>query len=176
MARKPARMYTNISGPAYTRREFMGGVPYPKITTFVQGNQKRDFDIEFRLIAEESCQIRHIALEAARISINRKMTEATGAENYFLQIRPYPHQVIREHKMATGAGADRISSGMRRAFGRPVGTAARVRSKDIIMVARSNPDQARRLRDALHKASIKLPTPCKIEITKGKDLAGRLGL
>ncbi len=176
MARKPARMYTKISGPAYTRKEFMGGVPYPKITTFVQGNQKRNFDIEFRLIAEESCQIRHIALEAARISINRKMTEGTGQDNYFLQIRPYPHQVIREHKMATGAGADRISSGMRRAFGRPVGTAARVQSSDIIMVARTNAEQARRLRDALHKASIKLPTPCKIEITKGKDLAGRLGL
>ena len=176
MARKPARMYTKISGPAYTRREFMGGVPYPKITTFIQGNQKKDFEIEMRLIAEESCQIRHIALEAARISINRKMAEATGSENYFLHIRPYPHQVIREHKMATGAGADRISSGMRAAFGRPVGTAARVHSNDVIMVARSNPDQAKKLRDALHKASIKLPTPCRIEITKGKELAGRLGL
>ena len=176
MARKPARMYTNISGPAYTRREFMGGVPYPRITTFIQGNQKRDFDIELRLIAEEACQIRHIALEATRISINRKMTEATGSDNYFLQIRPYPHQVLREHKMATGAGADRISSGMRRAFGRPVGTAARVRKGAVIMVGRANADQARKLRDALHKASIKLPTPCRIEITKGKDLAGRLGL
>ncbi len=176
MVTKPARMYTKISGPAYTRREFMGGVPYPKITTFVQGNQNKEFELEFRLIAEESCQIRHVALEAARISVNRKMLEGASAEAYYLQIRPYPHQVIREHKMATGAGADRISSGMRNAFGKPVGTAARVKSGDIIMVARTTPDKAKKLRDALHKASIKLPTPCKIEITKGKDLAGRLGL
>ncbi len=176
MVTKPARMYSKITGPAYTRREFMGGVPYPKITNFVQGNQKRDFEIEFRLIAKESCQIRHIALEAARVSVNRKMLEGSSADSYFLQIRPYPHQVIREHKMATGAGADRISSGMRAAFGRPVGTAARVHTDDIIMVGRTSPDKARKMRDALHKASMKLPTPCRIEISKGKDLAGKLGL
>ena len=176
MVTKPARMYTKISGPAYTRREFMGGVPYPKITTFVQGNQKRDFEIELRLVAKESCQIRHIALEAARISVNRKMLEGSTPDNYFLQIRPYPHHVLREHKMATGAGADRISSGMRAAFGRPVGTAARVQAGDIIMVGRTTPDKAIKLRDALHKASIKLPTPCHIEIFKGKELAGKLGL
>ena len=78
--------------------------------------------------------------------------------------------------MATGAGADRISSGMRAAFGRPVGTAARVHTDDIIMVGRTSPDKARKMRDALHKASMKLPTPCRIEISKGKDLAGKLGL
>ena len=176
MVTKPARMYTKISGPAYTRREFMGGVPYSKITNFVQGNQKRDFEIELRLIAKESCQIRHTALEAARVSVNRKMIEATGEAGYYLQIRPYPHQVIREHKMATGAGADRISSGMRAAFGRPVGTAARVKFGDIIMVGRTSADKASVLREALHKAAIKLPTPCKIEVTKGKEIAGKIGL
>jgi large subunit ribosomal protein L10e len=176
MVTKPARMYTKITGPAYTRREFMGGVPYSKITNFVQGNQKRDFEIEFRLIARESCQIRHTALEAARVSVNRKMMEGTGEAGYFLQIRPYPHHVIREHKMATGAGADRISSGMRAAFGRPVGTAARVYYGDIIMVARTTPDKAKLLREALHKASFKLPTPCRIEVSKGKEIAGKIGL
>ncbi|MCL4359272.1 MAG: 50S ribosomal protein L16 [Candidatus Thermoplasmatota archaeon] len=176
MSRKPARMYTHISGPAYTRREFMGGVPYPKITTFVQGNQKADFDIEMQLVAEEACQIRHTALEAARISINRKLLENFGAEGYFLQIRPYPHQVLREHKMATGAGADRISSGMKLSFGRPVGTAARVYENEIIMVARINSAGAKQLKDALHKASFKLPTPCKIKITKGNEIAGKIGL
>jgi large subunit ribosomal protein L10e len=169
-------MYSKISGPAYTRKEFMGGVPYPKITTFVQGNQKRDFEIEMQLIAEEACQIRHTALEAARISINRKLLEFVGAGNYFLHIRPYPHQVIREHKMATGAGADRISSGMRMAFGRPVGTAARVHPGEIIMVGKVDRANAKIMKDALKKASIKLPTPCKVVITKGKDITSKMGL
>lgn len=176
MVTKPARMYSKITGPAYTRREFMGGVPYPKITTFTQGNQKKDFAIEMQLVAEESCQIRHSALEAARISINRKLLESVGVDGYFLKIKPYPHQVIREHKMATGAGADRISSGMSMAFGRPVGTAARVRSNDVIMIARVNLEAAGRLKDYLHKASIKLPTPCRVEITKGKQSLNRLGI
>ncbi|EQB67375.1 MAG: 50S ribosomal protein L16 [Thermoplasmataceae archaeon] len=176
MVTKPARMYSKIKGPSYTRREFMGGVPYSKITTFTQGNQKKDFDIEMRLIAEESCQIRHTALEAARISINRKLSEQVGNENFFLQIRPYPHHVIREHKMATGAGADRISSGMRNAFGKPVGTAARVYSNDIVMVGRTTAEGAKKMKDALHKASIKLPTPCRIEISKGKDISAKIGL
>ncbi len=176
MVTKPARMYSKISGPAYTRKEFMGGVPYPKITTFTQGNQKKDFPVEMKLIANEACQIRHSALEAARISVNRKLLEAYGVDNYFLKIIPYPHQVIREHKMATGAGADRISSGMSMAFGRPVGTAARVARNDIIMVARVNLDAASVLKTALHKASIKLPTPCTVEISKGKELMSRIGI
>ncbi len=176
MVTKPARMYSKISGPAYTRKEFMGGVPYPKITTFVQGNQKREFEIEMQLIAEEACQIRHTALEAARISINRKLLENVGAGNYFLQIRPYPHQVIREHKMATGAGADRISSGMRMAFGKPVGTAARVHPGEIIMVGKVDRGSAKTMKEALKKASIKLPTPCKVIVTKGKEITSKMGL
>ncbi len=92
MVTKPARMYSRITGPAYTRREFMGGVPYPKITTFVQGNQHKDFPIEMILVAEESCQVRHTALEAARVSINRKMTNDAGLDNFYLKIVPYPHQ------------------------------------------------------------------------------------
>lgn len=176
MVTKPARMYTKISGPAYTRREFMGGVPYPKITTFTQGNQKKDFPIEMQLVAEESCQIRHSALEAARVSVNRKLLESVGVESYFLKIKPYPHQVIREHKMATGAGADRISSGMSMSFGRPVGTAARVRKNDVIMIARVNLDAASRLKDYLHKASMKLPTPCRVEVSKGSESLSKMGL
>ena len=78
--------------------------------------------------------------------------------------------------MATGAGADRISSGMKLSFGRPVGTAARVYENEIIMVARINSAGAKQLKDALHKASFKLPTPCKIKITKGNEIAGKIGL
>ncbi len=169
-------MYTKLEGPAYTRRKFMGGVPYPKITTFVHGNRHRDFDVELHLIAEESCQIRHNALEAARISMNRKLTAALGTENFYFQIRPYPHHVLREHKMATGAGADRISSGMKLAFGKPVGTAARVHSGDIIVVAKANGSGAKVLKRTLKKASIKLPTPCKIRVIKGKQILDRLGV
>ena len=38
MVRKPAKMYRNISKKAYTRREYMGGVPGSKIVQFEMGN------------------------------------------------------------------------------------------------------------------------------------------
>ncbi len=171
MVRKPGRMYRNIDGPAYTRREYMGGVPNPKIVHFEMGNvdAKNDFPVELSLIAEEACQIRHTALEAARIIANKYLGKIGGA-NYYLWIKVYPHHVLREHKMATGAGADRISSGMSKAFGKPVGTAARVKENQVIMVARVNPQHVERAKRALKEASYKLPTPCRIDITKGAEL------
>ena len=162
MARKPGRMYSKISGPAYTRREYMGGVPAPRITHFDYGNKSRQFPIGVTLIAEEGCQIRHTALEAARISSNRYLSKILGTTNYRMKIRTYPHHVLRENKQATGAGADRVSQGMRKAFGKPVGTAARgsVGQKLItVYVEEQNIETAKK---ALRKASMKLPTPCRI--------------
>jgi len=164
MVRKPARMYTRITGPAYTKREYMGGVPSPRIQQFVAGNVNGNFDVELRLVAEESCQIRHTALEAARVSSNRQLLKDFGEKGYFMRVRPYPHHVIREHKMATGAGADRISSGMSMAFGRPVGTAARVKRGSSVIIVRVNKDGVEKAKEALRKASHKLPTPSRIDM------------
>ena len=171
MVRKPGRMYREIDGPAYTRREYMGGVPNPKIVHFELGNvdAKNEFPVEISLIADEDCQIRHNALESARIIANKYLSKI-GSANYFLWIRVYPHHVIREHKMATGAGADRISSGMSKAFGKPVGTAARVRKDQVIMSARIYPQNVEAAKKALKEASYKLPTPARIIVTRGAEL------
>ena len=171
MVRKPGRMYREIDGPAYTRREYMGGVPNSKIVHFELGNvdAKNDFPVEISLIANEDCQIRHNALESARIIANKYLSKV-GSANYFLWIRVYPHHVLREHKMATGAGADRISSGMSKAFGKPVGTAARVRKGQIIMSARIYPQNVGMAKKALKEASYKLPTSARIVVTKGTNL------
>jgi len=48
-------------------------------------------------------------------------------------VRVYPHQCLREHSMLTGAGADRLSDGMRLSFGRPIGRAAVVKPGQLIM-------------------------------------------
>ncbi|MBA7537113.1 hypothetical protein ES705_29380 [subsurface metagenome] len=66
MGIKPARMYTRVSGHAYVRREYMGGVPGSKIAIFDMGNPSREFPVSLALVAKEACQIRHNALEAAR--------------------------------------------------------------------------------------------------------------
>ena len=166
MVRKPARMYRKITGPAYSRKEYITGIPQPRIHEFEHGDLKNQFRFGYvvSLMAEEECQIRHTALEAARVAANKYLMTAVGATNYYLKIRVYPHHVLREHKMATGAGADRISSGMSLAFGKPVGTAARIRSGETILFVRVDADNIDKAKEGLRKAMMKLPTPSRIEI------------
>jgi large subunit ribosomal protein L10e len=86
-------MYHSIKQQAYNRREYMGGVPASRITQFVSGNKKGFFPIQLWLLANESCQIRHTALESARITANRALEKNAGMSDYRLKIRVYPHHV-----------------------------------------------------------------------------------
>ncbi len=163
MVRKPARMYREVKGQAYTRKEYMGGVPNPRIVTFDLGNPDGEFPKTIGLVAEEACQIRHMALEAARVAANRYISKKAG-QQYHLKIKTYPHNVLRENKVAVGAGADRISDGMRAAFGSPVGTAARVQAGQTIMFIRTLEGNVDHAKEALRKAAHKLPTPCRLVV------------
>ena len=159
MVRKPNSMYRYISKRAYTRREYMGGVPGLKFVQFDMGNLSADFPMEVSITVDEACQIRHSALEAARTSINRKLNKELGRANYHLKLRTYPHHVLRENKQATGAGADRVSEGMRRSFGKAVGTAARVSPGQKIFTVYSEPQHLERVKNALRHGGHKLPSP-----------------
>ncbi|MBU1159012.1 MAG: 50S ribosomal protein L16 [Candidatus Thermoplasmatota archaeon] len=170
MSRKPASMYREIKGQAYCRREYMGGVPASRITQFEHG-VKADYPVRITLKAVEQCQIRHIALEAARISANRLLSKKIGTTGYHLKIRVYPHQVLRENKIATGAGADRISEGMRAAFGKPIGTAARIQPDQEIITLETTANHFVTAKLALKRAAIKLPTPCYLDVEKGPGAA-----
>jgi large subunit ribosomal protein L10e len=170
MARKPARMYRNITQRSYTRREYMGGVPGSKIVTYDMGNLKDEFPVHISIKAKEACQIRHSALEAARVSANRILLESLGQPNYHLKIRVFPHEVLRENKQATGAGADRVSQGMRQAFGKAVGTAARVREGQKLMTVYINPASFKLAKKSLLSAGQKLPTPISVVVEKGQGL------
>lgn len=169
MTRKPASMYRRLERP-YTRKKFMGGIPGSRVVHYEMGNLTDEFPVSLSLLADEACQIRHTALESARISSNRYLINELGRMNYNLKLRVYPHQVLRENKQATGAGADRVSDGMRKAFGKAVGTAARVKRNQKIFTVSSQPDDFLKMKNALKKASIKLPTPCSIVIDKGEDI------
>lgn len=161
MVRKPAKMYRDVKGQPYTRREYIGGVPSSRIAQFDMGNPQGEFPLTIRLVAKEACQIRHMALEAARVAANRFISRRAG-QQYHLRIQPFPHIVLRENKIAVGAGADRISDGMRGAFGTPVGTAARVRRGQTVVFIRTIPAHMERAKRALKKAGYKLPTPTRI--------------
>ncbi len=173
MAKNPGRMYRKIMQHAYTRREYMGGVPGNRIIQFESGLATGDFPIRLTLIAEERGQIRHTALEAMRQTAVRALDAGVGRENYHLQVRVYPHHVLRQNKQASGAGADRVSMGMRLAFGKAIGTAARVEAGQPILQVRVTTKGVAAAKEAFRKAYNKVATPCHIDI-EGLDL-GALG-
>ncbi|RLF42354.1 MAG: 50S ribosomal protein L16 [Thermoplasmata archaeon] len=164
MARKPNRMYRDIKGQPTTRKEYLKGVPNPKITQFDMGNRKESFPFKISLLVEEACHIRHNALDAARVAANRFMEKSAGVANYHLKVRVYPHVILRENKQATGAGADRVSQGMRKAYGKPVGTAARVRPNQPIITIETKQQFVEKAKEALRRAGMKIPSPFKIVI------------
>jgi large subunit ribosomal protein L10e len=173
MADKPGSMYREISNPAYTRREYITGVPGSKIAQHNMGALKThpdDYPVHISLRVEEECQVRHGALESARLSANRLMLKQVGQENYKMVLRKFPHHVIRENKQATGAGADRVSDGMRQSFGRPVGTAARIPRNDTVFTIYCDPADAAVAKDALRRAYNKISPPCRVVVEKGEEL------
>lgn len=169
MSRKPGSMYRTTHGLPVTRREYMGGVPASRISQFVMGNRTDKFPIELSLIVEEAMQIRHNCLEAARISANRVMDKNAGSVNYRIHIRVFPHVVLRENKQATGAGADRVSQGMRASYGKNVSTAARVKPNQIIMTVETTKPYFFHAKNALRKAGMKIASPFSIKIERGAD-------
>ena len=79
MTRKPASMYRRRERP-YTRRKYMGGVPGSKVVHYDMGNLQEDFPVKLTLVIKEPCQIRHTALEAARVAANRYPSEDGGQD------------------------------------------------------------------------------------------------
>ena len=132
--------------------------------------KKGDFNIKLSLISIEKCQVRHNSLEAARISANRAMEKYAGTTNYRLRILVYPHVILRENKQATGAGADRVSQGMRSAYGKNVSTCARLNANQTVMTIDTTKRYFLDAKKALRKAGMKISSPCTISIEKGAEL------
>ncbi len=170
MARKPNSMYRHITQHAYTRRKFIGGVPMSRIQQFELGDRVRLFPVRVELIATERGQVRHVSMEAARIALARYLEKYCGRGNFHAKFRIYPHHVLRENKQATGAGADRVSLGMRASFGKPVGTAARVEIDRPLVEVGVEAKDFQKAKTALRKASYKFPLPCRVHVRDGAEL------
>ena len=65
------------------------------------------------------------------------MTIATKKDNFHIRMRIHPFHTIRINKMLSCAGADRLQTGMRGAYGKPYGKVARVKINQIIMSLRT---------------------------------------
>jgi len=165
---RPFRCYRRVKR-AYTRKSkyrskgFIKAVPQSKIVKFNFGDLKKEFPRKVNLFSKERIQIRHNAIESARLMVVRKLNKVLG-RNYRLHIRIYPHHVLRENKMLTGAGADRMQTGMQHAFGKAMGLAAQVKPKQAIFTVHIDKDSVEHARKALQASTAKLPCKCGIEV------------
>jgi large subunit ribosomal protein L10e len=162
------RAYTRVSNNPSD--SFVTGIPGSKVVRFDMGDPNGDWEIRVDLISTENIQLRHNALEAARQTANRCLEKNLGKRGFYLKLRVFPHHIMRENKMATGAGADRVQSGMRQSFGKPVGKAARVKKGQKVMSAFVPADKEDVAKDALRRARMKFPNNYQVETVRLKEI------
>ena len=164
--RKLERPYTRVS--KYKGKSFIKMSPHIKVIGFELGSPKKKFSYNLRLISKDDLQIRENALESAKQTSNKLLETSIGLSSYHLKLRTYPHHVLREHALASGAGADRFSSGMAHAFGKPIGSAAQVHKGETIFHLYVDKPNITIGKQALERASKKLPCSCTIQVIENK--------
>jgi large subunit ribosomal protein L10e len=130
------------------------------------GDTRADYDCRVSLVVQAPIQIRHNALEAARVAANKVLFDKLGETGYVVRLRPYPHIILRENRMIATAGADRLQEGMRRSFGKPSGRAARIRAGQPILDLYVNQPYVDLAKEALRVSSSKLSASCRIVVEK----------
>ena len=143
-------------------KKYAPGTPDIRIARFNTGASNSDYNLKLQLISKEKSQIRDNAIEAARVSANKSLTKHIGETSYKLSVRLYPHVVISENRMLATAGADRLQEGMRRAYGKPIGSAARVKIGSVIFEVNTYKQFLNEAKKALKTASSKLPQTTSI--------------
>ena len=162
--RRLERPYTRKS--KYRSKAFIKSVPANKIVKYEMGDLRNSFPNVLELKSNLDIQLRHNSIEAARKSANRLLETRLGKIGYKLKIRLYPHHVLRNNPLASGAGADRMSTGMKMSFGKAVGIAARVRKGQTIFEVHCNDKDIALAKTALTRARHKFPCGGYIEAKK----------
>ena len=164
--RRLERPYTRTS--KFKAKAYIRMNPNPKVVRFDTGDANKDFNCTLNLLSKSDLQIRDNALESARQTSNKLLESYLGLNGFHMKVKVYPYHVLREHALAAGAGADRFSSGMAHSFGKPIGIAARIKKGQTIFQVSVDKQNLQIAKQALERASKKLPCSCTIEIIENK--------
>ena len=169
MALRKASAYSKRKARPFTRnskkraKSYIKTVPNSKIVKFkmgdIKGFDKGEYPITLNVSSKENIQIRDNAIEAVRQYLNRFLQVKLGKE-FYLEVKIYPHHILRENKMLTGAGADRMQTGMSKAFGKTGGRAALIKPNQLIYIIGVKTPKAETEARKLIK-SVKSRMPCK---------------
>merc|ERR1712050_362254 len=172
MGRRPFKCYRQIKNKPYqvrhgSKKKLAVRDPKRKIK-FDVGNTKADattFPFNIHIISWEKENISSEAIEASREAANKFMKKNAKKDAYHIRVRVHPFHTLRVNKMLTCAGADRLQTGMRNAFGKPYGTSARVKIGQILLSIRCRDNNANTAREALKRAKFKFPGRQKIVVS-----------
>lgn len=177
MALRKGKCYAKPTKRPYTRKSrvrvkgYVKTAPQTKISKFIMGNivkfEQGKYPFFVNMIALDPIQIRDNALEASRMVINRHIEKKLKGDYCFV-IAAYPHHILRENKMLTGAGADRMQSGMKHSFGKVVGIAARLKAGSKIFSIACNKEAIPTIRTAYAKVKAKIPGKKSIIVEERK--------
>jgi large subunit ribosomal protein L10e len=164
--RRTQRPYTRVS--KFREKSFIRVTPNTRIVRFDMGNTKKEFPYKVSLSSKIELNIRDNAIESARTVSNRLLEKNLGTTGFHIRIKAYPHHILRENPVASGAGADRFSTGMKKSFGKPIGQAVILKKGQVLFevgVDKSGVDVAKA---AMKRAATKLPCSCNVVITEIK--------
>jgi large subunit ribosomal protein L10e len=168
MGRRPARCYRCCRGKPYPKSRYNRGVPDPKIRIYDIGRKKapvNQLPYSVHIVSDEVEQISSEALEAARIACNKYLTKHVGKDNFHLRCRVHPWHVLRINKMLSCAGADRLQTGMRQAFGKSYAKCARVKIGSVLYSVRLDKQHVKPALEAFRRAKNKFPGRQKIIVS-----------
>ena len=160
------RPYTRTS--KFKAKSYIRMTPHVKVVRFDTGDPSKTFKYTLNLLSKSELQIRDNALESARQTSNKLLETYLGLNGFHMKVKVYPYHVLREHALASGAGADRFSSGMAHSFGKPAGLAARIRKGQAIFQVSVDKQNLGVAKQALERASKKLPCACTIQVVERK--------
>lgn len=168
--RKPVR---NSRRSKKQQKSYVKTIPPQKIVKFnmgdYQGFETGKFKIKITLSTEENIQIRDMALEAIRQSLNKDFTKLVQ-KNFFLRCNVYPHNILRNNRIFSGGSkGERIQTGMKHSFGSSEGRAATIKKGRPIFTAYYNGEEHLPLvRGFFKKVTPKLACKAKVivEISK----------
>ncbi len=168
MKLRPGRAVRTLNSQAWARysvkkpkKNYIRAKPHTALIVFKMGVKKDDYDLTLRLNVEQDLQLRSNAIESARQAANKYLEEKIPG-SYYMRIVPFPHAVLREKKMATGAGADRISQGMTLSFGKAAAMAARIYTGQTIFELNTMTENKEFAKTALKRAASHMSGTYKI--------------
>lgn len=166
--KRKASAYSRKKPVVYTRRSrvqqksYIKIIPQQKIVKFnmgdYQGFSQGKYKLKLSLVSEENIQIRDLALEAVRQSLNKDLANLLQ-NNFFLRCNVYPHNILRNNRVFSGASkGERVQSGMKHSFGTPEGRAAVVKKGyPVFTVYFSGDENISKIREFFRKVKSKIP-------------------